>query len=79
MKNEFEILARFLEKYGAEVEGREFSELTPEIRTKLERFARGSLPPAEQGELIERLGQNPEWISRLAAEVKSMRGDASNK
>jgi len=79
MKNNFEILARFLEKFGDEVEGREFAELTPEVRTKLQLFANGRLPPAEQGELIERLSQNPEWISRLAADVKAMRSDAGKK
>ena len=79
MKNNFEILAKFLEKFGDEVEGREFAELTPEVRTKLQQFAKGSLPPTEQGELIERLSQNPEWISRLAADVKAMRSDTSKK
>jgi len=79
MKNHFEILAKFLEKFGDEVEGHEFAALTPEVQAKLQQFARGSLPPAEQGELIERLSQNPEWISRLAADVKSLRADASKK
>ena len=79
MKSNFEILAKFLEKFGDEVEGREFAELTPEVRTKLQQFAKGSLPPAEQGELIERLGQNPEWLSRLASDVKAMRGDTGKK
>jgi len=79
MKNNFEILAKFLEKFGDEVEGREFAELTPEVRTKLQQFANGSLPAAEQGELIERLSQNPEWIARLAADVKAMRSDTGKK
>ena len=73
MKNNFEILARFLEKFGDEVEGREFAELTPEVRTKLQQFAAGKLPAAEQDELINRLNQNPEWVSRLAEDVKSLR------
>ena len=79
MKNNFEILAKFLEKFADEVEGHEFAELTPEVRTKLQQFANGRLPPAEQGELIERLSQNPEWLSRLAADVKAMRSDAGRK
>ena len=74
MKSNFEILARFLEKYGDEVEGRELAELTPEVRAKLQQFAAGKLPAAEQDELINRLSQNPEWISRLAEDVKSLRG-----
>ena len=75
MKNQFEILAKFLEKYGDEVEGREFAELTPEVKAKLQLFAQGKLPATEQGDLIERLSQNPEWTARLAAEVKSLRGE----
>ena len=79
MKNNFEILAKFLEKFGDEVEGREFAELTPEVRTKLQQFAKGSLSAGEQSELIERLSQNPEWVTRLAADVKAMRSDTSKK
>ena len=79
MKNNFEILAKFLEKYSDEVEGREFAELTPEMNAKLLQFARGTLPAAEQSGLIERLSQNPEWIARLAAEVKSLRGETGKK
>ena len=59
--------------------GREFAALTPEVQAKLEQFANGRLPAAEQGELIERLSQNPEWIARLAADVKSLRSDVSKK
>jgi hypothetical protein len=77
MKNKFEILARFLEKFGDEVEGREFAELTPEVRTKLQQFAAGRLPAAEQAELVNRLSQNPAWVSRLAEDVKSLRGSAN--
>jgi len=79
MKNNFEILAKFLEKFGDEVEGHEFAELTPELKAKLQQFARGDLPAAEQGELIQRLSQNPEWVSRLAAEVKSLRAGSPKK
>jgi hypothetical protein len=74
MKNNFEILAKFLEKFGDEVEGRELAELTPDVKAKLREFARGNLAAAEQGELVER--QNPAWVSQLAAEVKSLRGDS---
>jgi hypothetical protein len=76
MKNNFEILAKFLEKFGDEVEGRELAELTPDVKAKLREFARGNLAAAEQGELVERLSQNPAWVSQLAAEVKSLRGDS---
>ena len=76
MKNQFEILAKFLEKYGDEVEGREFAELTPDMKAKLQQFAQGKLPAAEQSGLIEHLSQNPEWVARLAADVKSLRNES---
>ena len=75
MKNQFEILAKFLEKYGDEVEGREFAELTPDVKAKLQQFAQGKLPAGEQNSLIEHLSQNPEWVARLAADVKSLRSE----
>lgn len=79
MKNNFEILARFLEKFGDEVEGREFAEMTPAVKKKLEQFAQGTLPAVEQESLIESLSQNPEWVSHLAGSVKSLRGGNRDK
>ncbi len=76
MKNNFEILSRFLEKFGDEVEGRGLAEMPPEVKTRLQQFARGALSSAEQDELIECLSQNPEWVSLLAASVKALRGES---
>lgn len=75
MKNNFEILSRFLEKFGDEVEGRGLSEMSPEVKIKLQQFARGALSSAEQDELIDCLSQNPEWVSLLAASVKALRSE----
>lgn len=74
MADTFQILARFLERYGDEVEGRELPELAPEMKARLQRLARGNLPEAEKGELFAELNRNPAWIAWLAEEVKALRG-----
>jgi len=78
MPNTFQILAGFLERFGDEVEGRELPEPPAEIRAKLHAFARGNLPKADQSELMNLLSQNPGWISRLAQEVKALRGSTNS-
>jgi len=74
MTNTFQILAAFLDRFEDEVEGRELHEPTPELQARLRDFARGKLPGAEQKELMGLLNQNPQWIGRLAQEVKALRG-----
>jgi hypothetical protein len=74
MAGTFEILARFLEKYGDEVEGRQLTELPEETRTKLTQLAHGALEPAARTELLVQLSHNPDWVAWLAQEVKSLRG-----
>ena len=74
MPNTFEILARFLERYGDEVEGRALEEMPPEFKLKLRNFAKGNLPEAERGELFRVLKENPRWVSLLADEAKAARG-----
>ena len=73
MDNTFEILARFLDRYGEDVEGRALEEMPPEITAKLRAFAGGGLPAAERGALARLLKENPRWISVLADEVKAGR------
>ncbi len=73
MPNTFEILSGFLKRFGDEVEGREISGPTPETAAKLQRFARGQLSAAEQTELIRQLNEQPDWIAKLATEVKALR------
>jgi len=73
MPDQFEILARFLERFGDEVEGREVGDPGDDTRARLKQLARGELPEAEQAELFARLNRNPEWIAWLAREVKAMR------
>jgi hypothetical protein len=73
MSNTFKILAGFLERFEDEVEGRELEQPTEEIQTKLRDFARGKLRGPEQGEVIKLLSSNPQWVGRLAQEVKGLR------
>jgi len=79
MQNTFEILTGFLARYGAEVEGRETHTLPNELKTRLQRFARGELSEADQLELIRQLNERPEWIAFLAGEIKALRGQNGNK
>jgi 2-oxo-4-hydroxy-4-carboxy--5-ureidoimidazoline (OHCU) decarboxylase len=70
MKNEFETLARFLEKYGPEVEGHAFDEMPTDLKLKLRRFAKGNLGAAEREELATLLRDHPRWVGVLAQEAK---------
>lgn len=73
MDDTFKILAEFLDKFGDEVEGRQFSEPAEETKKQLRQLARGELPAAERSALLNQLISHTEWISWLAQEVKSLR------
>jgi len=73
MTNTFQILATFLDRFEDEVEGRELQEPAEEVQAKLRDFAQGKLRGAEQSELLGLLNRNPQWIGRLAQEVKALR------
>jgi hypothetical protein len=73
MSNPFEILTRFLERYGDDVQGRELEEMPAELKSKLCDFARGGLPAAERGEIARLLKDNPRWVGVLAQEIRAAR------
>ncbi len=73
MADTFEILAKFLEKFDEDVEGREMQEPTEEAKGKLQRLARGNLSDSEQSAVFSELNRNPQWIAWLAQEVKALR------
>lgn len=75
MANEFEILAGFLAKFGDEVEGRELPEPPKNVQTQMQALARGSLAESERAQLLSLLHENPQWLGRLADEVKSLRSE----
>lgn len=74
MADTFQILARFLERFGDDVEGRQLGEPAEETRTKLRHLANGTLKSQERAELMGQLSHNPAWVAWLAQEVKSLRG-----
>jgi len=71
--NTFTILAGFLDRFGTEVEGRQLQEPTEEFARKLVQFARGELSERERAQVMSLLSLNPDWIWRLAQEVKALR------
>ena len=74
MAKGLEILLKFLERFDDEVQGREISEPSEDAKTRLQRFARGTLPEDEQTEVFDLLDRHPEWTAWLAKEVKGLRG-----
>jgi hypothetical protein len=77
MANEFEILAGFLAKFGDEVEGREMQEPPKHVQAQIHALARGALSESERTQLFNLLNENPQWLGRLADEVKSLRPEAN--
>ena len=77
--NAFEILADFLDQADTEVEGRALEDPPEPVKFRLRDFARGSLPEAQQAELIRQLNQNRHWIPHLADEVKALRAAPGRK
>jgi hypothetical protein len=66
---------KFLERFDEEVQGRGLSEPGEDVKTKLQRFARGALPEVEQTEVFVLLDRHPEWTAWLAKEVKALRSE----
>lgn len=77
MPNNFETLAGFLARYDDEVEGHETAPLPADVADQLRRFAQGQLTGPAQGEIIQQLGQHPDWVAFLATEVKALRNTGS--
>jgi hypothetical protein len=73
MAEPFEILAGFLERFGAEVEGREAPAPPEQAQEQLRQLARGTLPEADQTQFYVMLNQHPQWVAWLAQEVKQLR------
>jgi hypothetical protein len=73
MGSSFEILTRFLDRFGPEVEGRALDDPPDDVKRKLRALARGELTEAEREEMVQLLRDNPRWTSFLAEEVKSLR------
>ena len=73
MPNTFELLARFLHRYGDDVEGHSLEEMPEDVKLKLQDFAAGKLPAPERVQIAGLLRENPKWIGLLADTVKGAR------
>ena len=73
MSNSFEILARFLDRFGDDVEGRSLQEPSADLKLKFKQFAAGSLSEADRNELVSLLQANPQWVTHLAREATALR------
>jgi hypothetical protein len=73
MADGFEILAGFLDRAEAEVEGRALEAPPEAVKLRLRDFARGALAEPEQARLLGELNQNRHWMTLLAEEVKALR------
>jgi len=73
MSNQFEILVDFLRRCGDEVEGRALTEPSEEVQKQLRALARGEVVAADRRELMLQLSGHPDWVERLALEVRALR------
>jgi hypothetical protein len=73
MRNTFEILAGFLDRYECEVEGRAVTEPPAETQEDLRLLASGALAKEKLPELMAALNENRDWVAWLAQEVKAQR------
>jgi len=72
MPNSFEILSRFLDRFGDDVEGRSREQPSADVQLELKQFVSGALSEAERTELLRRLAANPQWLTLLAREAKAL-------
>jgi hypothetical protein len=67
MRNTFEILSRFLERYGDEGEDHALNKIPVAVKLKLREFAEGHLAKPDRGEMAKLLKANPCWVPVLAS------------
>ncbi len=73
MNNAFQVLSDFLERFGPDVQAHSLEGIPAELRRRLLEFAQGSLSDQGRADLAELLKEQPQWVERLAAEIKSRR------
>lgn len=73
MPGDFEQIIQFLSRYQDEVLGHDAMRPEPELRQRLDRFARGECSESEQGDLCHLLTHHPEWVGYLAESIKQLR------
>jgi hypothetical protein len=75
MNDTLQILAGFLDKYSDDVIGHAREELPADLRVRLRDFAHGDLDDTERARLCKSLKENPQWITALAMEARTRRGE----
>lgn len=65
MKDDFSIIARFLEDFGPEIAGRSAETLTPELESRLVALSDGKLSPDQRKELSKLLLRHPNALNFL--------------
>ena len=73
MNDSFAIIAEFLDKYGAEVEGRGARALPADIRQQLATLAEGKMDARAREELALLLKDHPDLVSELARVARELR------
>jgi hypothetical protein len=73
MSNTFEMLARFLDRFSDEVQGRQAEEPPESVQPRLRALAAGRLAGSDRSEVLGLLNQNPGWVPWLAKEIKGLR------
>lgn len=73
MPSAFKQIIQFLGHFEAEVQGRDATRPDPELRIRLDRFARGECSESERAELCQLAVRQPELVGYLAESVKQLR------
>jgi len=74
MKNDFEILAQFLENMSPEVSGRSGMNLSPEQEELIRKFAGGTLNAEAREGLMPALLENEKALRELVHVIQSQNG-----
>jgi len=73
MKDDFAIIAEFLERNGPEVLGRALPTPPPGLVELLERFSTGNVTPEERVAVCATLFESPVFLRLLGHQVKDLR------
>jgi hypothetical protein len=74
LDSEFQSLWRLLrEELEAEISARDSGNPPDHVRELMQKFAEGKLDSKTRDQLVEEMSERPDWITHLAAEIKSRR------
>jgi hypothetical protein len=73
MQADFEIITKFLGRYGGTVEGRGGDVPDQTALVLFRKFASGKITAEERAEVVKLVDSRPNWIAALADEIKQRR------